>query len=70
VEILAAPDADSPPQDTDGLDTVASDEAAGSRTELSLDQPVTTRWLVVWLTSLPSAPGGYQGRVAEVVVSS
>jgi hypothetical protein len=70
VEILAAPDARSEPQDTDGLDKVASDESAGTRADLELDQPVRTRWLVVWLTSLPSAPGGYQGRVAEITVSS
>ena len=28
------------------------------------------RWLVVWLTSLPAAPGGFQGRVAEISVAS
>ena len=29
---------------------------------------VTTRWLVVWLTSLPPVPGGFQGRIAEIAV--
>ena len=31
---------------------------------------MTTRWLVVWLTSLPAVPGGFQGRVAEISVRS
>ena len=70
LEVLAAPDATTAPSSTDGLDTVASAEDLGTRAELSLRKPVTTRWLVVWLTSLPPAPGGFQGRVAEISVSS
>ncbi len=70
LQILAAPDAPAAPSSTDGLDTVASADAAGARTSLTLKKPVTTQWLVVWLTSLPSTPGGFQGRVAEISVSS
>jgi hypothetical protein len=70
LKILAAPDASAAPSSTDGLDTVASANDAGPRTSLTLRKPVSTQWLVVWLTSLPSAPGGYQGRVAEISVTS
>ena len=34
------------------------------------DQPVTTQFLLVWLTELPADDGGYRGQVAEVVVRS
>jgi hypothetical protein len=70
LQILAAPDAQAAPSSTDGLDTVARDADAGNRAQLTLKKPVTTQWLVVWLTELPSAPGGFQGRVAEISVSS
>ncbi|MEP7089890.1 MAG: protein kinase family protein [Nocardioidaceae bacterium] len=70
LEILAAPRAGSVPTGTDGLSTVASDRSAGTAVDLRLAKRVTTRWLVVWLTSLPPAPGGYQGRIAEISVRS
>ena len=70
MDILAAPDAQAAPSSTDGLDKVASARNAGGRADLELKKPVTTQWLVVWLTALPSAPGGFQGRVAEISVSS
>ncbi len=38
------------------------------KADVTLDQPVTTQYLVVWLTSLPSASGGYVGQIAEIVV--
>jgi hypothetical protein len=70
LDILAAPDAQAAPSSTDGLDRVASARNAGARADLELKKPVTTQWLVVWLTGLPSAPGGFQGRVAEISVAS
>ncbi|QWZ07689.1 hypothetical protein KRR39_20165 [Nocardioides panacis] len=70
LDVLAAPDARTAPSSTEGLKTVASTADADSRANLTLKKPVTTRWLVVWLTSLPSTPGGFQGRVAEISVSS
>jgi hypothetical protein len=70
LQILAAPDATSAPTSTDGLPKVASASAAGTDVHLKLDKPTTTRWLVVWLTSLPQAGGGYRGQVAEVSVRS
>ncbi|MEO5710556.1 MAG: protein kinase family protein [Nocardioidaceae bacterium] len=70
LDVLAAPDAKAAPSSTDGLDTVASVKNAGAKADLELKRPVTTQWFVVWLTSLPSAPDGFQGRVAEISVSS
>jgi hypothetical protein len=49
---------------------VAKAEGAGTQVNLPLTKDVTTRWLVVWFTRLPTVPGGYQGRVAEISVRS
>lgn len=69
VEILAAGDrAAAAPTSADGLRRVAGRTAAGNRAALALDRPVTTRYLVVWLTKLPAADGGFRGQVAEIVV--
>jgi hypothetical protein len=70
LEVLAAPAASAPPSDTDGLQKVAEASDAGTKVSLKFDKPVTTQWLVVWLTSLPPAPGGYKGQVAEISVRS
>jgi hypothetical protein len=70
LQVLAAPGASSAPASTDGLPVVASSTAAGTQVDLKAQRTVHTRWLVVWLTSLPPAPGGYQGRVAEISVRS
>ena len=37
---------------------------------LAPDEPVTTRFVLVWLTELPAVDGGYRGQVAEIVVRS
>ncbi|MDX6299936.1 MAG: eukaryotic-like serine/threonine-protein kinase [Nocardioidaceae bacterium] len=70
LDILAAPKARSAPTSTDGLTTAASAKDAGTDVRVTLRSRVTTRWLVVWLTSLPPAPGGYQGRIAEISARS
>ncbi len=70
LQILAAPGATAAPTSTEGLTTVATDAGAGSQVDLRLEKTVSTRWLVVWLTSLPPAPGGFQGRVAEISARS
>ena len=68
VEVLAAPDGGAAPTSTEGLTRVAAEEEAGARADLRLDQKVTTQYLVVWLTSLPPADGGYRAEVSEIVV--
>jgi serine/threonine protein kinase len=35
----------------------------------TLDEPVSGRYLVVWLTELPEVDGGFRGEIAEIVVS-
>jgi hypothetical protein len=71
LDLLAAPDdTEVAPTSTDGLDTVASAEDAGTTVDLKPKKSVTTRWVVVWLTSLPAAPGGFKGQVAEISVRS
>lgn len=70
VELLAAPEGSGAPTTAAGLDRVASETGVGGRVVLAPDSPVATRYLVVWLTALPSVEGGFQGQVAEVVVRS
>lgn len=67
LEILAAGDG-AAPTSAEGLERVARQAGAGNRADLTLDRPVTTRYLVVWLTKLPPADGGFRGQVAEIVV--
>jgi hypothetical protein len=70
LEILAADEGAGAPTSADGLTRVASTDGAGPKVNLQLDDPVTTRYLVVWLTSLPPFSDGYKGQVAEIVVRS
>lgn len=49
---------------------VASEAAAPSGlTTLTPAEPVTTRYLLVYLTALPSEEGGYRGAIGEIVVT-
>jgi serine/threonine protein kinase len=68
LEILAAPEGSGQPDNVDNLRRVAAAEGVGGRTNLQLDETVTTQYLVVWLTSLPPTDDGYRGRIAEIVV--
>lgn len=66
--LVAGEDAAAAPTGADELRRVAGETGAGNRADLALDEPVTTRYLVVWLTKLPPADGGFRGQVAEIVV--
>jgi hypothetical protein len=71
LSLLAAPEGTTDePTDVGGLREVASASGAGPEVALTPESAVTTRYLVLWLTSLPVAEGGFQGRVAEIVVRS
>jgi hypothetical protein len=70
LQILAARKGATEPQTTDGLKKVAARSGAGGTVNLTLSRPVETRYLVVWLTSLPPVGGGYKGQIAEVSVLS
>ncbi|MGW4898169.1 serine/threonine protein kinase [Kitasatospora sp. NPDC004240] len=47
------------------------DKASGSTVNFTLDAPKTTRYLLIWLTSLPKDPtdSKYRGAIAEVKVA-
>ena len=50
--------------------SVASRSGAGSTATLTPDQPVTTRFVLVYLTSLPKEGSGYRGGIYEAEVLS
>ena len=60
--------ADEAPDDVVGLTRVAAGTAKGQSLSLDTDEPVTARYVVVWLTSLPGAGSDFRGSIAEVVV--
>ncbi|MBP0453913.1 protein kinase family protein [Kitasatospora sp. RG8] len=41
---------------------------SGTTVDYSVDSPVTTRYLLLWLTSLPKDKGEYRGQITEVKV--
>lgn len=69
VALYAAPAGESTaPADISGLRRVAQARGAGRAVTLRPSSPVTTRYLVVWLTSLPPVGGGYRGEIDELTV--
>jgi hypothetical protein len=58
---------DTEPSGVRDLHPVASGTVS-NRTRFTLDEPATGRYVVVWLTSLPSTSGGYRGEVTGVSV--
>ncbi len=56
------------PTDVAGLKPVATETLDGPRGRITLARPATGRFLVVWLTSIPTVEGGFRGEIAEVVV--
>ncbi len=70
VELRAAPDATAAPTAPEQMRVVAEETGAGTDLTLAPDRPVTTQFLLIWLTELPAVEGGYRGQVAEVVVRS
>lgn len=57
------------PTGIDGLEVVATRTATGTTLELTPEEAVTSRYLVLWLTSVPAVTGGFRGEVAEVEVT-
>jgi putative peptidoglycan lipid II flippase len=69
VVYAAARDVDRTPRSRRDLTSVASVDAAGSDATISLESGVVTRYVVVWLTSLPEVePGTFRGEIKDVVV--
>jgi hypothetical protein len=65
---LRAASGDKEPTGIDVTQVVAEGTATGDTLELELDEAVETRYLVVWLTSIPPAGSSFRGEIAEVVV--
>ncbi|WOX23264.1 protein kinase family protein [Streptomyces solicathayae] len=69
VQLRTAPeDASSMPVAPGDYTTQASE--TGSRVALSPGKPVKTRYVLVWLTELPSADGGYRGQISDITITS
>jgi hypothetical protein len=69
VELRVAPeDATEPPAEADGWEEVDSQAGAGDRVTLQAKEPVRTRWVLIWLTSLPPDDGEYRGGIAEISI--
>jgi hypothetical protein len=69
VVYAASEDADRTPRTRRGLTPVATVDGAGSDASISLRSGIVTRYVVVWLTSLPEvSPGTFRGGVDDVVV--
>jgi hypothetical protein len=56
------------PANLQGAELAGQTTVTGTRGVVTVDPAVTGRYVVVWLTSLPAAGGGYRGQIAEVVV--
>jgi hypothetical protein len=70
LQLRAAPSsATTPPQVAGDLHRVASASHAGTQVTLKPQHPLTTRFLLVYLTKLPpDGPGAYRGGIAELKV--
>jgi putative peptidoglycan lipid II flippase len=73
--VYADPDASSPPDAVEDLTVLAEDTTKRAapdeavQASVTSDDPVRTRYLVVWLTDLPpNGEGDFEGSVAEMVV--
>ncbi|WP_203337649.1 protein kinase family protein [Nocardioides limicola] len=59
---------DQEPADLDDLTLVAEETAAGVEHTVTFEDRVEGRYLLIWLTSLPSVDGGFRAEIADVVV--
>ncbi|MFF3316871.1 protein kinase family protein [Streptomyces sp. NPDC003035] len=69
VQLRTAPEnASSQPATPDAYTTVAS--GSGAQVPLTATKPVKTRYVLVWLTDLPSSGGGYRGKITDIKITS
>ena len=54
----------------DDFELLAGPAAADPRAAVEAAEPVQARYVLLWLTSLPPADGGYRGEVAEITVAA
>ena len=48
---------------------MVADGELGDAADLSFDEPVTTRYVLLWLTGLAPSDGGFSAEVAEVTLT-
>jgi serine/threonine protein kinase len=60
--------ADDPTHPPEKFTSMAEVTGAGSEVTLRLPKPVTTRYILIWLTRLPPDGGSFQGGIADVHV--
>ncbi|HET7352273.1 MAG TPA: hypothetical protein VFJ28_15180 [Marmoricola sp.] len=71
LEVYASsPGVTSAPTQIDQMDKVGGEQDAGDRAVVRLDPRPTSRFLVVWLTELPSADGGFRGEISDITARS
>ena len=68
--LYAAPTSAGEPSGIEGLRRIGVQSQAGERVTVRLRQAVRTRYVVVWLTSLPRVDGGFRGGISDVTVRS
>ena len=57
---------DDPTKAPEDFRSMAEVTGASNALTLRVPKPVTTRYVLIWLTNVPSNDGSYQGGVAEV----
>jgi hypothetical protein len=65
-----APGVNGPPAELADARRLTAVTADGTTAVLRVQPSVRTRFVVVWLTSLPAVTGGFRGEIAEVTVRS
>jgi hypothetical protein len=71
LEVYAAPaGVTESPESLSQLDKVGAQADAPERATVQLDPVPKTRYLLVWLTKLPSVSGGFRGEIADITVRS
>lgn len=66
--MVAPPDAGEAPGDLDGWTPVGAVEGSEQNVTHTLDEAVSTRYVLVWFTRLPIDDGNYRGGIAEAEV--
>jgi putative peptidoglycan lipid II flippase len=69
LEIFGSPSRSTPPHDLAGLSRLGSVANAGEDERINLSNSSATRFVVVWLTSLPEVePTRYRGEIREITI--
>lgn len=61
------PGIDDPPVELADLRRRVGQTATGTLSVARFESPVRTRYILVWLTKLPEAPGGFRGEITEAI---